>query len=81
MEIRPIEPSETEEARCLLQADGWDRGVASAEEFRELLSRSQKLRWSVQVQRYLTPNIWLNPDALPAALARRLPSAPVSFVR
>ena len=48
MEIRAIQPSETEEARSLLQANGWDRGVASAEEFRELLSRSQRVLVAVE---------------------------------
>ena len=48
MEIRAIEPSETEEARCLLKANGWDRAVASAEEFRELLSRSQRVLVAVE---------------------------------
>jgi ribosomal protein S18 acetylase RimI-like enzyme len=48
MEIRAIEPSETEEARWLLKANGWDRGVASAEEFRELLSRSQRVLVAVE---------------------------------
>lgn len=39
-EIRPILPSETEAARQLLLAAGWDRRVSTAEEFRELLARS-----------------------------------------
>src|SRR5437870_9198540 len=43
MEIRAIEPSETEEARSLLKTNGWKRGVADAEEFRELLSRSHRV--------------------------------------
>lgn len=41
MQIRTIEPSETEAARHLLIASGWDRGVSDAEQFRFLLSRSQ----------------------------------------
>jgi len=41
MEIREIAPSELEAARHLLQASGWERCVASAAEFRELVSRSQ----------------------------------------
>jgi len=48
MEIRAIQPSETEEARRLLKVNGWDRGVASAEEFRELLSRSHKVLVAVE---------------------------------
>jgi len=48
MEIRAIEPSETEEARYLLKANGWDRGVSSAEEFRELLSRSHRVLVAVE---------------------------------
>ena len=43
MEIRAIQPSEIETARRLLIANGWERGVASAEEFRELLSRSHRV--------------------------------------
>ena len=41
MEIRAIQPSEVEAARRLLMASGWKRGVSDAEEFRQLLSRSQ----------------------------------------
>jgi ribosomal protein S18 acetylase RimI-like enzyme len=42
MEIRPIEPAETEAARRLLLASGWDdHRVADAGQFRLLLSRSQ----------------------------------------
>ncbi len=39
--IRNILPSETEAARELLAANGWKHRVASPEQFRELLSRSQ----------------------------------------
>ena len=39
--VRPIQPSELEAARHLLVASGWDRGVSTADEFRELVSRSQ----------------------------------------
>ena len=42
MEIRAIQPSEVDAARHLLKASGWDRGVANSEEFRELISRSQR---------------------------------------
>jgi ribosomal protein S18 acetylase RimI-like enzyme len=41
MRIRAIEPSETEAARHLLVANGWDRRVADPDEFRLLLARSQ----------------------------------------
>lgn len=41
MEIRPIQASELEAARRLLIASGWDRGVADAETFGKLVSRSQ----------------------------------------
>jgi len=41
MEVRAIHPSELENARQLLVAAGWDRRVSNAEEFRELVSRSQ----------------------------------------
>jgi ribosomal protein S18 acetylase RimI-like enzyme len=41
MEVRPIRPDEFESARQLLLAAGWDRKVSNAEEFAELLSRSQ----------------------------------------
>jgi ribosomal protein S18 acetylase RimI-like enzyme len=41
MEIRSIQPGEMESAGSLLAASGWDRRVSNAEEFRELLSRSQ----------------------------------------
>lgn len=39
-QIRPILPAETDAARQLLRAAGWDRRVSSADEFRELLARS-----------------------------------------
>lgn len=48
MEIRPIQPSEIEGVRCLLKVNGWDRGVASSEEFRELLSRSHRVLVAVE---------------------------------
>ena len=41
MDIRTIRPAETEAARHLLVANGWDRRVADADDFRALLSRSQ----------------------------------------
>ena len=41
MEIRDIQPSELETARRLLEANGWDHRVGSAEDFRQLISRSQ----------------------------------------
>ena len=48
MEIRAIRPAEMEAARSLLVAAGWDRRVSSAEEFRELLSRSQRALVAVE---------------------------------
>lgn len=42
MEIRAIQQSETEAARHLLRAAGWVRGVRSEDEFRQLVSRSQR---------------------------------------
>jgi len=41
MEIRPILPAQTEAARKLLAANGWDRRVCDPDEFRALVSRSQ----------------------------------------
>jgi ribosomal protein S18 acetylase RimI-like enzyme len=41
MEIRDIRPPEIEGARRLLEASGWTHRVANAEDFRELVSRSQ----------------------------------------
>lgn len=48
MVIREIRPSETEAARHLLKAAGWDRRVSSAEEFRKLVSRSQRALVAVE---------------------------------
>ncbi len=48
MEIRDIQPSEMEAARHLLVAAGWDRRVSNAEEFRELVSRSQRALVAVE---------------------------------
>ena len=42
MEIRDIRPSEIEAARRLLEASGWTHRVSDPEEFRELVSRSQR---------------------------------------
>lgn len=41
MQVRAIEATDTEAARRLLVAAGWDRGVDDVEQFRTLLSRSQ----------------------------------------
>ena len=48
MEIRAIQPSEVETARRLLVANGWERGVSDAEDFRKLLSRSQLVLVAVE---------------------------------
>jgi ribosomal protein S18 acetylase RimI-like enzyme len=48
MEIRPIRAHETEAARALLAAAGWDRRVSDAEEFRLLLTRSQRALVAVE---------------------------------
>ncbi len=48
MEIRAIRPAELESARSLLVAAGWERRVSNAEEFRELLSRSQRALVAVE---------------------------------
>jgi ribosomal protein S18 acetylase RimI-like enzyme len=47
-EIRPIGPDEIEASRQLLLAAGWERRVADAGEFRELLARSQRALVAVQ---------------------------------
>jgi ribosomal protein S18 acetylase RimI-like enzyme len=46
--IRPIQPDEVEPARALLAASGWERKVLDAGEFRELLSRSQRVLVAVE---------------------------------
>ena len=48
MEIREIHPSEIESARLLLEASGWSHRVSNPEEFRELVSRSQRAVVAVQ---------------------------------
>lgn len=48
MEVRSILPAEMESARSLLVTNGWDRRVSDAEEFRELLSRSQRALVAVE---------------------------------
>lgn len=42
MEIRDARPPEIEAARRLLEASGWSHRVSDPEEFRELVSRSQR---------------------------------------
>src|SRR6266446_1848797 len=42
MEIRDIRPSEVEAARRLLEAGGWSHRVSDPDQFRELVSRSQR---------------------------------------
>ena len=41
MQVRPIQPSEIEQARLLLAANDWGPRVAHAETFRALVARSQ----------------------------------------
>jgi ribosomal protein S18 acetylase RimI-like enzyme len=48
MEIRDVLPSEIEAARRLLEASGWTHHVSDPEEFRELVSRSQRALVAVQ---------------------------------
>jgi ribosomal protein S18 acetylase RimI-like enzyme len=48
MEIREIDPSEIECARCLLEANGWQHRVKDPEEFRQLVSRSQRALVAVE---------------------------------
>jgi ribosomal protein S18 acetylase RimI-like enzyme len=48
MEIRDVRPSEIEAARRLLETSGWTHHVSDPEEFRELLSRSQRALVAVQ---------------------------------
>jgi ribosomal protein S18 acetylase RimI-like enzyme len=48
MEIREIDPSEIEPARRLLEESGWSHRVANPEDFRELVSRSQRALVAVQ---------------------------------
>jgi ribosomal protein S18 acetylase RimI-like enzyme len=48
MEIREIRPSESEAARRLLKAAGWERRITTAEEFSELLSRSYRALVAVE---------------------------------
>jgi ribosomal protein S18 acetylase RimI-like enzyme len=42
MEIREIHPVEIESARRLLEESGWSHRVSNADDFRELVSRSQR---------------------------------------
>jgi ribosomal protein S18 acetylase RimI-like enzyme len=48
MEIRDVRPSEIEAARRLLEASGWTHHVSDPDEFRELVSRSQRALVAVQ---------------------------------
>lgn len=48
MQVRTITPSEMEDTRQLLVANGWERGVATAEEFARLISRSQVALVAIQ---------------------------------
>ncbi len=48
MEIREIDASEIEAARRLLEESGWSHRVANPEDFRELVSRSQRALVAVQ---------------------------------
>jgi hypothetical protein len=44
MHIRDIEPSEYEAARTLLAENGWEKRIADAEVFAQLVQHSQELR-------------------------------------
>lgn len=48
MEIRTIRSHEVESVRSLLVAAGWDRKVSDADEFRKLVSRSQRVLVAVE---------------------------------
>jgi len=48
MQVRSIQPPELEAARQLLEVNGWDRRVADAGEFIELVARSQLALVAVQ---------------------------------
>lgn len=48
MEIRDVRPSEIEAARCLLEASGWTHRVSDPEDFRKLVSRSQRALVAVE---------------------------------
>ena len=48
MEIRDVRPSEIEAARRLLEASGWSHRVSDPQEFRELVSRSQRALVAVE---------------------------------
>ena len=48
MDIREIRPSEIEPARRLLEASGWSHRVSDADDFRRLVSRSQRALVAVQ---------------------------------
>ena len=48
MDIREIHPSEIESARRLLEASGWSHRVSNPEDFRELVSRSQRAVVAIQ---------------------------------
>ena len=41
MEVRAVQPPEIETVRQLLAANGWERRVSDADQFRELIARSQ----------------------------------------
>jgi ribosomal protein S18 acetylase RimI-like enzyme len=48
MEVRDIRPSEIETARRLLEACGWGQRVSDPDQFRELVSRSQRCLVAVE---------------------------------
>jgi ribosomal protein S18 acetylase RimI-like enzyme len=48
MEIREVRPQEIEAARRLLEASGWTHRVSDPENFRELVSRSQRALVAVE---------------------------------
>ena len=48
MDIREIHPSEIESTRRLLEANGWSHRVSNSEDFREVISRSQRAIVAVQ---------------------------------
>jgi ribosomal protein S18 acetylase RimI-like enzyme len=48
MEIRDVRPSEIEAARRLLETSGWTHHVSDPEEFRQLVSRSQRVLVAIE---------------------------------